>query len=351
MSPGSLEFVIPGNLEAATGGYGYDRRMIAGLRARGWRVAVHALDGSFPQPSTAALAQAHEVVAGFADGSLVLIDGLALGAMPRVVQPHARRLRIVGLVHHPLAAEHGLAPDLAQRLAHSEAQALQLVRQVIVTSPATRLTLLDLGVAPSRISVVEPGTDTAMTRNPNRGTDLNFLCVATLIPRKGHDLLFDALASLAASHWHLHCAGSLTRHPATAAHLRIQLQRAQLADRVTLHGEVDRTVLAQLYAAADLFVLPTRLEGFGMAVAEALAHGVPVISTRVGAIAELVGADAGILVAPEDVNALREALRRVLSEPGCLADLSAGAARARARLPDWSQASARMAAALDAVAL
>jgi glycosyltransferase involved in cell wall biosynthesis len=349
MTVRSLEFVIPGDLQAATGGYGYDRNIIAGLRALDWRVGVHALDGSFPRPSCAALAEAHEVLAGLADQSRVLIDGLALGAMPQIVQPHAARLRLVGLVHHPLAAEHGLAPELAQQLAHSEAQALRLVRHVIVTSPATLRALLGLGVAANRISIVEPGTQLATPARTAGGTDVNLLCVATLIPRKGHDLLFDALASLTALHWHLHCAGSLTRDPDTVAQLRTQLQRLGLAERVTLHGEVDPGVLARLYAAADLFVLPTRLEGYGMAVAEALAQGVPVISSRVGAIAELVGADAGILIAPEDGNALREALRGVLNEPSRLTALAAGAARARGSLRDWNQACTRMASVLDAL--
>ncbi len=266
MSARSLEFIVPGDLQAATGGYGYDRRIIVGLRALGWQVATHELDASFPQPSAAALEHARTVFARLADHALVLVDGLALGAMPQIVQPQASRLRLLALVHHPLAAESGLAPKMAQDLAQSERLALQAVRHIIVTSQATKSALRAYGIDPERVSVVEPGTDAAPLARHPRGDILKILCVATLIPRKGHDLLFDALAGL--PRWHLTCVGSLSRSPATVSALRAQLQRSGLEQRVTIAGEVDDDTLERLYAEADLFVLPTRLEGYGMAVAE-----------------------------------------------------------------------------------
>jgi glycosyltransferase involved in cell wall biosynthesis len=184
------------------------------------------------------------------------------------------------------------------------------------------------------VSVVEPGTDAAPVAPRHRGTNLDMLCVATLTPRKGHDLLFEALAPLPPN-WRLICAGSLTRSPATVTALRQQLQRLRLDRQVVLAGEVDGAGLAQLYAQANLFVLPTRLEGYGMAVAEALARGLPVISTRVGAIPELVGDQAGLLVDVEDVDMLRAALARVLSEPDLLDGLARGAQAVRGSLPRW----------------
>ncbi len=105
MSGRSLEFVIPGDLQAPTGGYGYDRRMIAGLGEFGWQVRVLPLDGSFPDPHRKALDHARLVFAGLPDAALVMVDGLAFGAMPQVVEPHRERLRLVALIHHPLAAE------------------------------------------------------------------------------------------------------------------------------------------------------------------------------------------------------------------------------------------------------
>jgi glycosyltransferase involved in cell wall biosynthesis len=343
----SLHFVIPGDLETPTGGYGYDRRIIAGLRARGWQVTVLSLDASFPLPSPAALEHAQQTFAGLPEQALVLSDGLALGAMPQIAHAHTARLRLVALVHHPLAAERGLAPELALELARSERLALQAVRHVIVTSEATRHALRELGVELPRVSVVEPGTDAAPLARRVRGETLKMLCVATLIPRKGHDLLFTALAALKPLRWHLTCIGSLTRDPQTVARLHAQLRHLGLAERVTFAGEMNAAELSQVYGDTDLFVLPTHFEGYGMVVAEALAHGLPVVSTRVGAIADLVGADAGLLVAPGDAGLLQAALTRVVSQPGLLDTLAAGAATVRRSLPDWSQACARMAQILE----
>jgi hypothetical protein len=157
-----LELVLPGDLQTPTGGYRYDRRIVAGLRELGWRVGVHSLDASFPFPTATAVEHARSVFAEFRDGSLVLVDGLAFGAMPEVVTPHSARLDLVALVHHPLAAESGLAESVAQALARSERLSLQLARHVIVTSRATREALFkDYQVQSEKISIVEPGTDEA----------------------------------------------------------------------------------------------------------------------------------------------------------------------------------------------
>ncbi len=351
MSARSLEFVIPGDLQTATGGYAYDRRIIAGLRALGWRVRVHTLDEGFPQPSAAALDQAHRVFADLPEQALVLVDGLAAGAMPQVLHAHAARLRILGLVHHPLAAESGLAPEIAQQLAASEQRALQAIRHVLVTSRATKLALLGFGVDPDKVAVVEPGTDAAPAARGSRREVLQLLCVGTLIPRKGHDLLLDALGPLAASRWHLTCVGSLARSPQTVARLRAQMQRLGLQQQVTLAGEVEAATLARLYAEADLFVLATRFEGYGMAVAEALAYGLPVISTRVGAIPELLGTQAGLVVAPGDAQLLQGALQRVLDEPALLKSLARGAAAVRGTLRGWQHTCEQLSCVLETAGL
>jgi len=345
----ALHFLIPGDLQTPTGGYGYDRRIIAGLRDLGWRIEVHALKEGFPHPTAAALDAAHRTFAQLPDGALVLVDGLALGALPGIAHAHAARLRLVALVHHPLAAENGLDAALARELARSESRALEAVRHVVVTSGATKLALHAFGVEPPRISVVEPGTDPAPMARRARGPVLQLLCVAALIPRKGHELLFTALAALESRDWHLTCIGSLTRDPATAARLCAQVERSGLQERVTFTGEVDAAQLRQAYCGADLFVLPTRFEGYGMAVAEALAHGVPVIGTRVGAIADLVGCQAGRLVEPGDAAGLLRALSGAMTDPAVLDGLAAGAAAVRGTLPDWPQACGRMSRTLAAL--
>jgi glycosyltransferase involved in cell wall biosynthesis len=335
-----LQFVVPGSLTEVTGGYRYDRQLIDGLRWLGWRIIVSSLDAAFPFPTDAALAEAHAVFAAIPDDALVLIDGLALGGMPDVVATHAARLRLVGLIHHPLALESGLVPAVAERLRRSEEAALRCVRHVIVTSAFTRDGLASYGVASARISVVEPGTDAAPLAQGSQDDSREILCVANVIRRKGHDLLIEALTDLQHCRWRLTCVGSVQRSRETAAALRRQIDAAGLGARIRMPGELDGAALEQCFQAADLFVLPTRHEGFGMAVAEAVAHGLPVLATRTGAIPDLVLPDAGIVVPPDDAGALRDALSLLFTAPQVLARFAKGAREARARLPRWSQACA-----------
>lgn len=349
MTHDSLVLIVPGPLETLTGGYGYDRRIIAGLRDRDWSVEVRELDHTFPRPTAAACRHAASVLAGIPRGASVLIDGLALGALPAVIEREAARLRLVGLVHHPLALETGLAPDVAAELEVSERRALAAVRLVVVTSRATAALLEGYGVGADRIAVVEPGTDRAAVARGTTGGPPHLLSVAALIPRKGHDVLFRALATIADRDWRLTCVGHLERDPPTVDRLRAQLHALRLEHRVILAGEADPATVHAWYDRADVFVMPTLYEGYGMAVAEALAHGLPVIGTTTGALPELVGSDAGVLVPPGDPDALAAALARVVLDADFRDRLAAGARRVRERLPGWDDASEKLAVVLKRV--
>ncbi|MFT3816153.1 MAG: glycosyltransferase family 4 protein [Rubrivivax sp.] len=346
-----LHFLVPGPLTTPTGGYVYDRHVIAGLRALGWQVGVQEFDDGFPFPSAAALEDAESRLAALPDDALVMIDGLALGAMPECAERHAARLRLVGLVHHPLALETGLAADAARRLEGSERRALACVRRVIVTAPRTAATLAGWNVPPALIGVVEPAVE-APAVVPERlpAATPRLLCIATLTERKGHTLLFDALAELAALPWSLRCIGSRDRSPCTTAHLEEKLQQLDLTQRIVLAGDLPETEMSAAYAAADLFVLPTLYEGYGMVVAEAIAHGLPVVATATGAIPELVPEDAGIVVVPGDGPALRVALAALLGDRQRLIRLTKGARRAAAGARCWQQAADEMATLLQKVA-
>ena len=349
--PRQCIFLVPGDWESRTGGYLYDRRIVAGLRDAGWDVALHSPGDMFPLPDAAAHEQARRVVEALPDGALVVADGLGFCALPELAERHARRLRWVALVHHPLAFESGLSEADRSLLADSERRALACARHVVVTSASTARALAGFGVAASRITVVEPGTDpAAQAAGGGAGAGaLSLLCVATVTARKGHAVLVEALAGLQDRPWQLHCAGSLARDDATVAAVQAAVARHGLAERVRWHGEVDAAALERLYAQADLFVLPSFHEGYGMALAEALARGLPIVSCDAGAIADTVPADAGVLVAPGDADALRAALRHLMDVPAARAALATGARRAATRLPAWPAAAARFAAVLDAV--
>ncbi len=348
-------FILPGDALTRTGGYRYDRRIVLGLRETGWRIELVSLDAGFPQPGAAAMAHAQAAIAALPDDALVIADGLAFGAMPEIAECHADRLRWVALVHHPLWLETGLDEAMQRRLKASEQRALAAARRVIVTSPTTAAPVVAMGVSAERIRVVEPGTDAvshstrpaAQADSAQRG--LNLLCVATITPRKGHRVLIDALAGLCDRAWTLHCFGSLAMDPDTTAALRATIAQNGLSARVLLHGEADDAALDAAYAQADVFVLASLYEGYGMVLADALARGLPVVSTTAGAIPHTVPQTAGLLVAPGDAAALRSALADVIDDPACRERLAAGARATQGRWPTWPAACARFAQALQSV--
>jgi glycosyltransferase involved in cell wall biosynthesis len=356
-SVGSFAFVVPGDIQTPTGGYIYDREIIAGLTERGWRVGLHALDASFPAPTPSALRAARATFAGLADGSVVVIDGLALPGLDRLLADEARRLKLVALVHHPVALETGLDPIEAERYGALERSALKFAHRVVTTSQWTARTLAADGVPIAKLRVVEPGVDRRKSRGSSdpKGTAapgaqpdvLHLLCVGTLTPRKGHAVLLEALNEIRDRHWHLTCAGSLLRDAPTVAAIQHLIDRLSLRKRVSLVGDLDREALERQYARADVFVLPSYLEGYGMALAEAVAFGLPIVSTTAGAIPETVPANASVLVAPGDSRALAKALASVIDDPARRATLAANARAARASLPTWATAAAKFAAALD----
>ncbi|MGH3859047.1 glycosyltransferase family 4 protein, partial [Actinokineospora sp.] len=300
----AVHVVLPGGVDdpaTPSGGNVYDRRVCRGLVESG--VAVHevAVPGAWPRPDTAARADLAGALAAIPDGSVVLLDGLVACGVPEVVVPHAGRLRLAVLVHLPLADETGLPPALASALDAAEVQTLRAADAVVTTSPwATRLLVERHGPAADRVHTVTPGTDPAPTAS---GTDAGtrLLCVASVTPRKGHDLLIEALADVAELPWTCECVGPLG-DPGYVEELRLLIERHRLGDRVSFDGPRTGESLSDAYASADLLVLPSRAETYGMVVAEALARGVPVLATAVSGVPETLGQapDGGIpgLLAP-----------------------------------------------------
>ena len=344
-----LAFAIPGDLAARTGGYEYDRRLLALLPQQGIAPRLIAWPDGFPFPDAGARAAAASSLAALADGSLVLIDGLAFGALPDLAEREGQRLRLIALIHHPLALESGLAAAARDALLRSERQALGHARGVVATSATTAHCLVtDYGVPRARIHVARPGTDPLRVAPRGARRDPpHLLSVGAVIPRKGYDLLVAALAREAGQGWQASIVGSLARDPACVARLRQQIAAAGLEPRIALAGEV--ADLAPWYAAADLFVLPSRHEGYGMVFAEALQHGLPIIGSRAGAIPELVPEEAGLLVPVEDAAALAEALGR-MRDGNLRARYAAGAARAAQGLPRWEDTTRLVADAVRALA-
>ncbi|MFJ7999542.1 glycosyltransferase family 4 protein [Streptomyces sp. NPDC096310] len=346
---------MPGGVDdpaAPSGGNTYDRRVCRELPGAGWRVHEHTVAGGWPRPGAAARTELAGLLAGFADGAVVLLDGLVACGVPGVVAPEAARLRLAVLVHLPLADETGLAPADAAELDDRERRTLRAVPAVVATSAwAARRLVHHHGLAPERVHVAAPGADIApLATGPGDGSRL--LCVATVTPRKGQHRLVEALAALADLPWSCVCAGGLDQDPGYVAGVRELIGRHGLGDRVRLAGPLAGEELAGRYAAADLLVLASDAETYGMAVTEALARGVPVLTTDVGGLPEAVGqapdgAVPGVLVPPQDPAALTAALRGWLEEPDTRRALTAAARGRRTALDGWGTTSRSLAGALE----
>jgi len=347
----ALSFVVPGRLEVRTGGSIYNRRIVEGLRRLGWRVDVIELDASFPVPTPAALEAAGEAFARIPSACPTIVDSLVFGAIPAVAAREAARLRLVALVHLPLSAGDPSGSARAAAIAHAEHRALHSATRVLLTGAAARPLVACYELPVERVAVVEPGTDRAPlargTWSPGGDAPVSLLCVATVNAIKGHEALLEALGPLRNEPWHLTCAGSLTRDPDTVARVQSTIARLGLTARVLLVGDLESEALATHFDRADVFVLATVRETYGMAVAEALACGLPVVSTATGAIPELVGDRAGIVVPVGDQTALASALTRIIADGGLRARLADGARRVRDGLRTWDEAVTQMASVLE----
>lgn len=285
--------------ERPSGGNAYDRRVADALAA-----------------------VEHTTTATVPDGAVVLVDGLL--SSPDLLR-ESERLRIVVLVHLP-------------REEPWEGPVLRTAAGVVTTSRWTRDRLLAAyGLDPARAHVAEPGADPAPLA-PGTDDGAALLCVGAVTALKGYDVLAAALRTLGDLDWSCRGVGSTAIEPEVAA---------GVGDAVRLTGPMTRAELAATYAEADLLVLASRAETYGMVVTEALARGLPVVATDVGGVREALGG-AGVVVPPEDPAALAGALRRWLTDPGHRAEQRSAARARRTTLTGWDRTVGRVAAALEA---
>jgi len=351
-----VHVVVPEGIDdpaRPSGGNVYDRRVIRGLEALGWTVREHAVPGAWPRPGAAGHAALADAVGRIPDGTLVLLDGLIASAAPEALVPQAGRLRQVVLVHMPLG--HRPPAGDADAVRARERAVLGAAAAIVTTSAWTRRRLGELYALPAdRVHVAMPGVDAAGLAPATAAGDA-LLCVAAVTPDKGHDVLLDALATAADLSWRCACVGSLDRDPAFADDVRRRARDGGLDGRVCFPGPRTGAELDRTYAAADLLVLPSHAETYGMVVTEALARGVPVLAADVGGVTEALGhaedgTRPGLLVRPGDPAALGAALRAWLTDAGLRGRLRRAARARRGFLRGWPATAAVLAGVLAGAA-
>jgi glycosyltransferase involved in cell wall biosynthesis len=351
----AVHVVVPDGIDdpaRPSGGNTYDRHLCRELGAIGWSVHEHAVPGFWTSPSPASFAALDAQLQRIPDGAVVLLDGLIASTAPDVLVPQARRLRTVVLVHMPLG--HRPPDQRSDDARRREGQVLRAAGSVLATSDWARRRLVELYALPAhRVHAAEPGVEPAelATGTPAGGA---LLCVATVSFAKGHDILLDALCGISDLTWRCACVGRLDREPGFVDGLRRRALNDALRDRVSFRGPRTGTDLDRDYGSADLLVLASRVETYGMVVSEALARGVPVIAADVGGLSEAVGQNShqippGLLVAPEDSAALGAALRAWLCDPELRTQLRRAARERRATLPRWLTTACVVAGVLAAV--
>ncbi len=301
-----------------SGGNRYDRELASGLRALGWTVREHVAGDD------ARLAQSLD---DMPDDALVVLDGLIGSAAASALESPASRLRLVLLVHLPAGSP-------------SERQVADLVDHVVVTSEwSARWWRSRYGQMP--VSVALPGTGAAPPTAP-AADGHRLLCVGAVTAVKGQDLLVEALGLIGDLSWTCRLVGSEEIDSSFAAEVRRRAGKLGIADRITWTGPMSQGI----YEDADLLVSASRFETYGMAITEAVAHGLPVIVTEVGGVREALGGT-GVLVRAEDPEELAAALRVWLTDGDARTRLRAGVGERRHHLPTWEQTVAAVDTALS----
>jgi glycosyltransferase involved in cell wall biosynthesis len=339
-----IAFLTVGDPARLTGGYLYHARVFAALRHAGDSIdqIVVTTDASLVGQSAAAMT-VERLTERVLAADVVVIDALAAVACRPAIATWAAARPLVAMVHELPSVSGTIFSDDGLR---AEQSLLAADVIIAVSSDGARI-LQERGVTGDRLRIVSPGCDRIVSSGQRaRDGQLRALSVAQWIPRKGIDTLVNAWAAMECADATLELIGETDADPEFAVGVRRAIDANPRS--IVVSGTVSDEELARAYQSADLFVLPSRYEGYGMVYAEALLHGLPVIACATGPVPDLVGPDAGLFVPVGDVTALAAALDRVLADDDLRQRLSAAAIRRGRELPTWAETAAAFRNALMA---
>jgi glycosyltransferase involved in cell wall biosynthesis len=310
-----LHFIIPGDINTLAGGYVYDKMILEGLRRKGHIVSVHELDADFPFPSSDSLIRCKHVFKTIPAGDPILIDSLIFGSIPDILGDLHAKNPIVAIIHLPLSKNPNYSPSIQAQLARQEKVAFRYTDKVVAVSDFTKQLLAEYNVDPSIIKVINPGVSAVSQKTDFPGCPEKLLCVGSYLPGKGQILLVEALAKIKSLPWTLNMYGIKEFDRAYVQNILTKIKIEGLSDRIFMNSPVSNEELHNCYLNADLFILPTYFENFCMSLNDALAHGLPVITTNGSGIPYSVPGNMGLFVRHGNVPELSDAIRKLLTDP------------------------------------
>ncbi|HEX2933974.1 MAG TPA: glycosyltransferase family 4 protein [Bacteroidales bacterium] len=332
-----LHFLIPGDIDTLASCYIYDKRLIEGLKKKGHAVEVHRLSDDFPFPSDESIIQFTKTIRQIPKGETVIIDSLALGVIPAVLKELSITNPIIGLMHLPLSVDPNYSAYQRTLITKPEMEALGYVGKFIVSSLYTQETLINLGIDENKINLVTPGIDDVPQKKnyPERPSKL--LSIANMCRSKDHSLLVRALTALKDKDWELHCYGNLDWDRNYLADFQALIRKNNLQKKILVHGTISGKELSDAYLEADLFVHPSDFETYGMAMVEALAHGLPVVASTGGGIQKTIPSKMAQFFKPSDVYGLQSILEELFENPVIYKRLYTQALTYKQTAQTWSQ--------------
>lgn len=330
----TVHFLMMGDINSLTGGNLYNKHMAEGLEHMGYSVNIFGTDWNWKiQSELEKISRYH--FEKLVQRSCILVDSLVLASLHNVIPEFADRLTFIGLIHLPTSFN---IHNAHKTLADEELQALQYMSRVIVTGQFSYDLLWQAGLNRSAICLVEPGTDDFPRKSHYKRVPSNLLCIANFSPLKAQHVLVRSLHGLTEWEWTLHLYGDTDHDREYSASVISLVKKLCLEDRVILHGIVERDEISAVFLDADLFIMPSLFETYGMALTESLAHGIPVVTTRGGNIPSTVPEGMGILTEPGNEEQLASAIRSLIEDPAKYSSLCRAASGYYLRVRSWEQA-------------